>query len=36
MCKIMLPAAESLVNDSKLRDDIDFNAIAASLKQYTA
>ncbi len=36
MCEIMRSAAESLVYDGKLRDDVDFNAIAASLKQYIA
>lgn len=36
MCEIMRSAAESLVHDGKLRDDVDFNAIAASLKQCMA
>lgn len=30
----MRPAAESLVHDGKLRDDVDFNAVALGLKQY--
>ncbi len=34
MYEIMRPAAESLVYDNKLRDDVDFNAIALGLKQY--
>lgn len=34
MCEIMRPAAESLVHDGKLRDDVDFNAVALGLKQY--
>lgn len=29
----MRSAAESLVYDGKLRDDVDFNAIALGLKQ---
>ncbi|KAL9098334.1 MAG: hypothetical protein Q9163_005990 [Psora crenata] len=33
MCEVMRSAAESLVYDSKLRDDVDFNAIALGLKQ---
>lgn len=34
MCEIMRLAAESLVYDGKLRDDVDFNIIALGLKQY--
>ena len=34
MCEILRSAAESLVYDGKLRDDIDLNAIALGLRQY--
>ena len=34
MCEVMRSAAESLVYDGKLRDDVDFNTIALGLKQY--
>ncbi len=34
MCEIMRSAAESLVYDDKLRDDVDFSVIALGLKQY--
>ena len=32
MCEIIRLAAESLVYNSKLRDDVDFNTIALGLK----
>lgn len=34
MYEIMQSAAESLVHSGKLREDVDFNAIALDLKQY--
>lgn len=34
MCAILRSAAESLVHDGKLRDDVDLKGIALGLKQY--
>ena len=34
MCEVMRLAAESLMYDGKLRNDVDFNFIALGLKQY--
>ena len=33
MCEVMRSAAESLMYDGKLRDDVDFNIITLGLKQ---
>lgn len=34
MCEILWSAAESLVYDGTLRDDVDLKAVALGLKQY--
>lgn len=34
VCEIMRPAAESLMHDGKLHDNVEFNTVVLALKQY--